>query len=223
MSNTCKHCGSDIRFNPCCGRVEGIQREFAAAQAEIAEFKYANTELAKHRDKLNLICADWDKAVSALAAMVMRYFNSINYRRTGKGDVADALYDKCVKRGDDDRALVAENARLREERDELKNDLHDFNMVIKHCSHVYRHFSGGVISKPNTYPEEVISIAEDLERERIEEAIKEEMKILTDPVREMIAYIPCCSTISCNDCITNITCRYKLLKQAADRVKELIK
>jgi hypothetical protein len=50
----------------------------------------------------------------------MRYFKSINYRRTGKGDVADALYDKCVKRGDDDRALVAENSRLREERDTLK-------------------------------------------------------------------------------------------------------
>jgi hypothetical protein len=55
----------------------------------------------------------------------------------------------------------------------IRDEFADFQMVIGHCSEVYDHFSRGRISKPNTLPSEVISIANDVESEDIEEAIKE--------------------------------------------------
>lgn len=41
----------------------------------------------------------------------------------------------------------------------------DFQMVLDHCARIYDHFSRGRISKPNTVPEEVITLAEDFETE----------------------------------------------------------
>lgn len=55
----------------------------------------------------------------------------------------------------------------------LDNELADFAMVIRHCSTVYSEVSGGRISKPTTLPEEVLAVANDLETERVEEAIAE--------------------------------------------------
>jgi len=57
----------------------------------------------------------------------------------------------------------------------MANELADFKMVMDHCSKIYMHFSGGRISKPNTLPEEVISIAEELEQERFQQWYKEEV------------------------------------------------
>jgi hypothetical protein len=55
----------------------------------------------------------------------------------------------------------------------LLRELHDFNMLIDHCSQTYEHFSGGMITKPNTLPEEVFAAAEHLETERYEEAARD--------------------------------------------------
>lgn len=42
--------------------------------------------------------------------------------------------------------------------DQLKKELSDYSMLIKHLSEIYMELSGGCISKPNTYPYEVISL-----------------------------------------------------------------
>jgi hypothetical protein len=49
----------------------------------------------------------------------------------------------------------------------------DFQMVIDHCSKIYAHVTNGRISKPNTLPSVVLSVAEELEEERTTEAIRE--------------------------------------------------
>ncbi len=54
---------------------------------------------------------------------------------------------------------------------EALNELSDFNMMMDHLSRTYCHFSDGQISKPNTLPEEVFSIADEKETERTEEAL----------------------------------------------------
>ncbi len=106
-------------------------QKLAAAQAECAELKKANHAIAGQRDSACKSCADWDKALSSLAAMVMRYFKSINYRPSGNGDAADDLYHKCNKRGDDERALVNECANMRDENERMKLDL-DTQCDINH-------------------------------------------------------------------------------------------
>lgn len=55
----------------------------------------------------------------------------------------------------------------------LQNELADMDMLIDHLSRTYDHFSNGRISKPNTLPEEVFRVAEDLAQEAIEEATSE--------------------------------------------------
>ena len=51
----------------------------------------------------------------------------------------------------------------------LGRELADFRMVMNHCSEVYCHFTRDRISKPQTLPREVITVAEDLENEELEE------------------------------------------------------
>lgn len=50
----------------------------------------------------------------------------------------------------------------------------DLEMVMRHCSVVYMHLSGGRISKPNTFPEEVIALGEERDQQEIERALVEE-------------------------------------------------
>jgi len=52
-------------------------------------------------------------------------------------------------------------------------DLADLNMLIDHLSRTYDHFTEGRISKPNTKPEEVFAIADDLESVRTKELIRD--------------------------------------------------
>lgn len=48
----------------------------------------------------------------------------------------------------------------------LLKDLHDFDMILDHLTTTYDHFSGGRITKPNTFPGEVFAVADELETER---------------------------------------------------------
>lgn len=57
--------------------------------------------------------------------------------------------------------------------DRIRDEGKDFNMLVDHLSETYLHFSGGRISKPNTLPWEVFSVAEDLRQEDFEEWLKE--------------------------------------------------
>lgn len=59
------------------------------------------------------------------------------------------------------------------ERREMELDLADYAVVRRHCAEIYDEASGGRISKPMTYPSEVIAIMHDLELERINEAVAE--------------------------------------------------
>ena len=52
-------------------------------------------------------------------------------------------------------------------------DISDNGMLIDHLMRTYDHFSGGRISKPLTLPEEIFAVANDLEQESAEAAIKE--------------------------------------------------
>lgn len=67
----------------------------------------------------------------------------------------------------------------------VKDEWHDFRMIIRHCATIYCHFSGGRISKPNTLPDEVIAVANDLESERVNEAVKEENETLSRQAASM--------------------------------------
>lgn len=53
---------------------------------------------------------------------------------------------------------------------DLENDLKDFNVVIRHCSIIYDHASGGIISKPMTDPHVVIDMLDDRITKDCEEA-----------------------------------------------------
>jgi hypothetical protein len=47
----------------------------------------------------------------------------------------------------------------------LKNELKDLHMLIEHCTKIYSWATTGRVTKPNTLPEVVIEIAEELRKE----------------------------------------------------------
>jgi hypothetical protein len=49
-------------------------------------------------------------------------------------------------------------------------------MLIDHLSRTYSHFTDGRISKPNTLPEEVFALADDLATEEVEQAVREALQ-----------------------------------------------
>jgi len=57
--------------------------------------------------------------------------------------------------------------------EQVKKELYDYAILMGNVSEVYDHITGGAISKPNTKPEVVIAVADDLVTQMIEEAIKE--------------------------------------------------
>jgi len=52
---------------------------------------------------------------------------------------------------------------------EFEKEYEDYQTVASHCSAVYDHFSGGLISKPFTHPEHVIARAEDIQTQDFED------------------------------------------------------
>lgn len=65
----------------------------------------------------------------------------------------------------------------------------DFGMVIDHLSRTYYHFTNGQVSKPNTLPEVVFALAEDIARKEAEETVKELLQDSTDDVNELRAEV----------------------------------
>lgn len=61
----------------------------------------------------------------------------------------------------------------------VKDEMHDYQMVMRHCSRIYDAVTMGRVSKPTTLPRVVMHIAEELEAERTEEAIKEALDSAT--------------------------------------------
>jgi len=78
------------------------------------------------------------------------------------------------------RHLSVEPARNADLAKAIDDELHDYAMVMDHCTKIYDHFSRGRISKPNTLPSAVIVVAEDLLTEDIQEATKELEDRLTE-------------------------------------------
>lgn len=64
------------------------------------------------------------------------------------------------------RKLRRRVVRIAELKAAHKADISDMRMLMDHLGETYTHFSGGRISKPNTFPSEVIAVAEELEEER---------------------------------------------------------
>jgi hypothetical protein len=56
---------------------------------------------------------------------------------------------------------------------QLENEQQDVRMFADHATQIYSWASGGRITKPNTYPYEVISVAEDLRMKEIDEALND--------------------------------------------------
>lgn len=109
-----------------------------------------------------------------------------NYRKTN--EQVKALAEDVVNRTDV-RAMEEHNLTTHRNPDahrilveEICKELHDFYMILDHCSRTYDYFSEGRISKPNTYPEEVFAVAQDLEAERFEEWKQDEMGLASKPL-----------------------------------------
>jgi len=64
-----------------------------------------------------------------------------------------------------------ENGKLNLE--QLKKELFDYSMLLKNVPKVYMEVSGGLISKPNTDPSEVIGALNDLLNKTVDDAIEE--------------------------------------------------
>lgn len=79
----------------------------------------------------------------------------------------------------------------------MDNELADYAMVLRHCSEVYGHFSGGRISKPQTYPSEVFSVAEEIREEEIAEDVADETERLHAELDELKAKLPKCCRFCC--------------------------
>lgn len=68
----------------------------------------------------------------------------------------------------------------------IRDEFHDFKMVLDHLTTVYDHFSNGRITKPNTLPAEVIAVASDLATKEQREAIEEETRALRAELDELL-------------------------------------
>ncbi len=55
-------------------------------------------------------------------------------------------------------------------------DIADLAMLVKHCSTIYSYVTDGRITKPNTLPEEVQRVADDLETERTQAALADALE-----------------------------------------------
>lgn len=69
------------------------------------------------------------------------------------------------------KEIVERNGRLNKE--QVKKELYDYSILLQEVPKVYYHLTGGRISKPNTLANEVISEAEHIMSEEINEVIKE--------------------------------------------------
>lgn len=85
----------------------------------------------------------------------------INFNNRSESE-ALAVFDELVA-PDPSKSLVQR----------IRDEFADFQMLVEHCSKIYYHVTDGQISKPNTIPEAVIRVAEDLESERIRAALEE--------------------------------------------------
>jgi len=56
--------------------------------------------------------------------------------------------------------------------DQIKRELHDFYFQMENTPKVFMHVTGDKVSKPNTFAEVVISLADELREEEIEEAVQ---------------------------------------------------
>lgn len=64
--------------------------------------------------------------------------------------------------------------------EKVLDELSDVGMLIEHCTKIYSHFSGGMISKPNTFPSEVIMMSDQREQEEFDEHVEEILNIISD-------------------------------------------
>jgi hypothetical protein len=71
-------------------------------------------------------------------------------------------------------------------RDLLARERHDVEMLARHVAEMYDEISGGLISKPNTRPFEVIRLYHERTDREIEEAVAEARATLLADIRERV-------------------------------------
>lgn len=67
--------------------------------------------------------------------------------------------------------------------DQVKKELYDFHFVMHGAGKVYDALSWGRVSKPNTDPDVVIRVVQDLEQQNINEAVKEERERIEEHIK----------------------------------------
>jgi hypothetical protein len=75
-------------------------------------------------------------------------------------------------------------------RDLLARERHDVEMLARHLAEMYDEISGGLISKPNTRPFEVIRLYHERMDREIEEAVAEARAELLADIRERVEGLP---------------------------------
>lgn len=68
----------------------------------------------------------------------------------------------------------------------VKDEWHDFKMIMDHCREAYMELTGGQVSNILTLPSEVIAVAHDLEKERIKEAMEDDREEMEETSEEEI-------------------------------------
>ena len=71
--------------------------------------------------------------------------------------------------------------------EQVKKELYDFHMVMQGASKVYCELTNSRISKPNTDPDVVIQVVNDIQAANIREAIKDEKEIWDTELEAKIA------------------------------------
>jgi len=73
--------------------------------------------------------------------------------------------------------------------DKALDELSDMAMIIDHVTTVYHHFSGGMISKPNTLPIEVIMMSDRREQNDLDAHVEDILETISEvydiPVEEL--------------------------------------
>ena len=109
--------------------------------------------------------------------------------RSGLGLLSRHGVELLVQRGAQAITAAVEEARSEKMCEWIDAELHDFHMMYDHLSRTYDHFSGGIISKPQTLPEEVFRVAADRQEEETQEAIKEAVGDAVEKERNAILSI----------------------------------
>lgn len=135
-----------------------------APPGEIVQLQQAR-DAAGERESIASLVADREemtvylKVEAALKELESREAEIVQLRQE-RADIIAAIDEVAP---DPDKPLVQR----------VRDEMHDYRMVIEHCTKAYYHMTNGRISKPNTLFSEVQAVAEDCLTELVQEETRE--------------------------------------------------